>query len=602
MARDYLRKSYDVVVIGGGLSACCAGVAAARHGASVAIIQDRPVLGGNASSEIRVPITGATWGNWDGKPPTNRHARETGIFDDIWIESCVRDPLWCHSVRDLILLEHVDAEKRIDLYLNYRATEPVMRDANTIAAVRAEPVVTEQPIELEAALFIDGSGDGWIAAQAGAEYRRGREGKQEFGESLAPDEPDNWTLGNSIYFTAKDVGRPVKFVAPSWAIDFDDEKFPLRHHEDPLNHTSFWWIEYGGKMNTIADADAIYRELKAIVMGVWNHIKNSGKHDAETLALEWIGKVPGRRESRRFMGDHLLRQSDIDDQVLFDDRVAYGGWWLDQHPPGGVYDTEPPCDHPPFHGIYSIPLRSLYSKNIDNLMFAGRHISTTHVAHSSTRVMRTLSVIGQGTGTAAAMCIAKDRLPREVAADHIGELQQQLLRDDAYLIGLANADENDLARTAKASATSEWKPTASEAKAFCHDDFPAVNVLSGIARPEKNMRSNLWASDPTAGLPQKLTVELVAPAEIAQIDLRFDTDLDQLYFSAAPEACVRDYSLEVRSGGAWRRVHEEKGNYRRRRVHEVAPLTADAVRLCVTATNGSPSARVYEMRTYPPGK
>ena len=602
MTRTYRKKSYDIVVIGGGLSACCAAIAAARHGASVALIQDRSVLGGNSSSEIRVPITGATWGNWGGKPPTNRHARETGIIDEIWLDYCVRDPRVCHSVRDLILLEHVDAEKRIDLYLNTRATEAVMRDAKTIAAVRAEPVVTETPIELEAALFIDGSGDGWIAAQAGAEHRRGREGRREFGESLAPDEPDSWTLGNSIYFTAKDVGRPVKFVAPPWAIDFDDEKFPLRHHDDPLNQISFWWIEYGGKMDTIADADAIYRELTRVVMGIWNHIKNSGKHDAETLALEWIGKVPGRRESRRFMGDHIMRQSDVDEQVLFDDRVAYGGWWLDQHPPGGVYDTEPPCEHPPFHGIYSIPLRSLYSVNVDNLMFAGRHISTTHVAHSSTRVMRTLAVIGQGTGTAAAGCIAKHCTPREACADHVRTIQQQLLRDDAYLIGLANADPDDLARTGRASATSTWKPTATDADAFCHHDFAAANVLSGIGRPEKGKSSNLWVSDPSKGLPQELTVELGRPADIGKIDLRFDTDLDTLHFSDVPGTCVRDYTLEVRSEGTWRRVHAEKGNAVRRRVHDIAPVTGDAVRLRVAATHGDPAARVYEVRVYPPGK
>ena len=602
MARGYLKKSYDVVVIGGGLSGCCAAIAAARHGASVGLIQDRPVLGGNSSSEIRVPITGATWGNWSGNPPTNRHARETGIIDEIWLDYCVRDPLECHSVRDLILLEHVDAEKRIDLHLNYRACDVVMRDEHTIAAVRAEPLLTETPLELEAGIFVDGSGDGWIAAQAGAQFRWGREGRDESGESLAPEKPDGWTLGNSIYFTARDVGRPVAFAAPSWAIDFNDERFPLRSHDNPLNHKTFWWIEYGGKMNTIADADVIYRELIAVVMGIWNHVKNSGKHDAETLALEWIGKVPGRRESRRFMGDHIMTQDDIDGQVLFEDRVAYGGWWLDQHPPGGVYDTEPPCDHPPFHGIYSVPLRSLYSKNIVNLLLAGRAISTTHVAHSSTRVMRTLSVIGQASGAAAAMCVGRKCLPRDVASDHVTDLQQQLLRDDAYLIALPNRDPDDLARRGKASASSEWHPSKADTEAFCHSDFSASNVLSGIGRPEKGKSSNLWVSDPGAALPAALTVELPGPARIGRIDVRFDTRLDELYLDAPPAECVRDYALEVRSDGKWRRVHDEKGNCRRRRVHDIDPVRADAVRLTVQATHGAPSARVYEMRVYGPGK
>jgi len=191
---------------------------------------------------------------------------------------------------------------------------------------------------------------------------------------------------------------------------------------------------------------------------------------------------------------------------------------------------------------------------------------------------------------------------RDRCADHVRTIQQQLLRDDAYLIGLANADPDDLARTGRASATSTWKPTATDADAFCHHDFAAANVLSGIGRPEKGKSSNLWVSDPSKGLPQELTVELGRPADIGKIDLRFDTDLDTLHFSDVPGTCVRDYTLEVRSEGTWRRVHAEKGNAVRRRVHDIAPVTGDAVRLRVAATHGDPAARVYEVRVYPPGK
>ena len=597
MDRHYLKKSYDVVVIGGGMSGCCAAIAAARHGASVGFIQDRPVLGGNASSEIRVGLSGACWIASTGKP-YHRHARETGIIDEIRTEYWVRDPHWSHSLRDLILLEHVDAEKRIDLYLNYRACDVVMKRPGTIGAVRAEPLVTETPIELEAGVFIDASGDGWVAALAGAEWRTGREGRDEFDENLAPEKPDTYTMGNSIYFTTKDVGKPVKFVAPDWAIAFNDEKFPLRDHDGPTE--KFWWLEYGGMMNTIEDADAIYRELTRIVMGVWDHIKNSGHHDADNLALDWIGKVPGRRESRRFMGDHVLRQSDLIDSVRFDDRVAYGGWWIDQHPPGGVYDPAPPAAYPPTEDIYSIPMRSLYSRNIDNLLLAGRSISTTHVAHASTRVMLTLSVIGQASGTAAALCAEHRCLPRAVAADHIAELQQRLLRDDAYLIGLPNQDPRDLARAGKATATSTWTPSDGEAEEFGHSDFGAANVLSGIARPEKGVSSNLWVSDPGAGLPQELTVELPERAEIGQIDLRFDTNLNVRHVLGPAPECVRDYRIELRSEGHWHQVHTETGNCRRHRIHDIGPLRGDAVRLTVLATHGAFSARVYEVRIYPP--
>jgi hypothetical protein len=164
--------------------------------------------------------------------------------------------------------------------------------------------------------------------------------------------------------------------------------------------------------------------------------------------------VAGKRESRRLIGDYIMTQHDAVSARAFPDQVAYGGWSIDLHPPEGIYDPGPPSLHHYLKRPYSIPFRSLYSKNIDNLMFAGRNISVSHVALGTTRVMATCGVMGQAVGTAAALCIKRDATPRQVGQTHIKRLQQLLLKDDGYLIGLRNEDPHDLARSAKVTASS----------------------------------------------------------------------------------------------------------------------------------------------------
>ena len=206
-------------------------------------------------------------------------------------------------------------------------------------------------------------------------------------------------------------------------------------------------------LNTIRDNDAIRDELWKHLYGVWDHIKNHGDHGAENYALDWVGAIPGKRESRRFMGDHILTQHDLQQQVLFDDRVAYGGWPIDLHPPKGIYDSGRPAEFNPV-GLYSIPFRSLYSRNIDNLMLAGRHISVTHVALGSPRLIATCAIEGQAVGTAAHFCKKYNANPRNIYEHHIRELQQQLLKDDCYIIKMRNEDEKDLARDAYVTESS----------------------------------------------------------------------------------------------------------------------------------------------------
>ena len=454
------HEHVPLVVVGGGLAGSFAAIAAARNGTRVVLLQERPVLGGNSSSEIRVHPVGASQHGY------HRDARETGLMEELFIEVRSRAyglrqingrhyPMW-----DVILAEMAEAEPNLTLHLNTRVigvqTEPVVDgDYSTrITGVTAVQQGTEAVFNFTADMVIDATGDGFVALQAGAPFRYGREARSEFNERWAPDEADDIVLGSTIMFAARDVGRPVPYTPPSWAHVFpDEESLPFRNHDE--FESGYWWLEWGGRLNTITDNEAIRRELHAAVFGVWDHIKNhctvpGVREKAATWTLDWIGHLPGKRESRRFEGDYILTEGDIDHGIsdVPADVVAYGGWAIDLHAPDGVYSPDRPCTQPPLPDLYGIPLRSLYSRSVSNLFLAGRNISQSHVAHGSTRVMKTTAVIGEAAGTAAAFALAHGASPRELAGNQVllNHLQQQLVRQGAYLPRLANADRDDLAR------------------------------------------------------------------------------------------------------------------------------------------------------------
>jgi len=450
---DTITQSYDFVVVGGGMSGVCAAIAAARLGSDVALIQDRPVLGGVSSSEFGLVIGGAAYGGY-------RYARETGILEELRLTERVRNPISLNSgdmtsIWDLVLWEAVN-EAGVSLFLNCYAHDVVMAAEDRLEAVVALQMGTEKRFRFEAPLFLDATGDGTIAVLAGAEFRMGREAKGEFGESLAQEEADDRTLCSSLMFRARDMGRPVPFTPPEWAKDYPNEE-DLKYRDHNRVESGYWWIEYGGTVDTIEDNEEIRDELLSILFGVWDHIKNHGDHGAENLALEWVSPIPGKRESRRIMGDYVLRQLDVTESRRFDDAVAYGGWWIDFHISEGMHSKEVPADNYWLKRPYSIPLRSLYSKDIPNLMLAGRDISATHVALMSSRVMATCAVIGEGVGTAAALCRKHDLSPRELAHQQPEIVQQTLLKNDCYIIGVKNEDPDDLARQATVQASSTGK-------------------------------------------------------------------------------------------------------------------------------------------------
>ncbi len=718
----HVHGKYDTVVIGGGLAGVCAAIAAVRNGCTVALVQDRPMLGGNASSEMRVNITGASH--------TFRYARESGIVEEIRIEDRFRN---CaeHQVNgsisaiiDLVLWEWVERESNITLFLNATARKPIMASERLIQALVAEQLSIEKTLHLKADVFIDCSGDGLIAAEAGAEFRMGREARDEFGEDRAPAVADHCTLGSSLMFGSRDLGRPVRFERPGWARQYPtDADLPHRSHGRITS--GFWWIEYGGMLDTIDDNEKIRDELLKHLMGVWDHIKNHGAHGAESYIIQWVAALPSKRESRRFVGDHMLTQGDIESATVFEDRVAYGGWPIDLHPPEGIYSTERPAHMPPLQEPYSIPFRCLCSRTIDNLMMAGRNISVSHVALGSTRVMGTCAIQGQAVGTAAALCKKHGVLPREVGRAHIRELQQQLLKDDAYIIGLRSEDPDDVARQATATASSERMLEVTEGESsvaldcprgqmfivtgerldavelllesarsddaeislslreastlhdfgsevdiaeaeavvkagesgwvrfelgasvtpgtlywvclppvpgiswrhselqlpgtnvgYCtadgwwrmgrgthcfrlsppSDPFGAANVINGVARPEE--QPNIWISDPDEGLPQHIVLDFGEARHIDTVYLTFDTNLDVIVPEGAVPECVRDYVVYASVEDGWLEVARESGNHHRRRKHTFPSVSAQGLRIEVLATNGSPEARIYEVRGY----
>ncbi|RZJ87933.1 MAG: FAD-dependent oxidoreductase, partial [Chryseobacterium sp.] len=303
--------------------------------------------------------------------------------------------------------------------------------------------------EIFSPYFADASGDGIVGFMAGAAFRMGAEAKEEFGEQFAPTAEYGELLGHSLYFYTKDTNSPVKYIPPSFALN-DIKKIPRYHKFSLKEHgCMLWWLEYGGRLDTVHDTEKIKWELWKVIYGVWDHIKNSGSFpEAENMTLEWVGTIPGKRESRRFEGDYMLKQQDIVEQKIFDDIVAYGGWSIDLHPADGVFSEKPGCNQWHSKGVYGIPYRCYYSKNIDNLFIIGRIISATHVAFGSSRVMATCAHGAQAVGVAAALCKKYASTPAELGKHRMEELQLELLRTGQHLPGKLLKDELDLVQQA----------------------------------------------------------------------------------------------------------------------------------------------------------
>ena len=386
---NMINENYDIAVIGGGMAGLCAAIGAAREGSRTVLLHDLPVLVGNASSEIRMHICVADY------HAARANARETGILEEILLEHKHRNPENSFAIFDAILWEKAAFQENLTLRLNTRVTE-VLTEGQKICGVKAVQMTTEKTMTISAHIFVDATGDGFVAAMAGADTESGREGKEVYGETYAPDETDSYTMGNSLMFKARDMGHPVPFVRPFWADVYTEDDMKNRSHREISS--GYWWIELGGgTQDVIADGEEIRDELLKAMYGVWDHIKNGGDHGAENYELEWVGFLPGKRESRRIMGDYVLKEQDCKSAARFADTVAYGGWPMDVHVIEGFRKKNEEANvFLKLDDVYAIPYRAYYSRNIQNLMMAGRDISCSHMAFASTRVMGTCAVGGQG--------------------------------------------------------------------------------------------------------------------------------------------------------------------------------------------------------------
>ena len=545
----HIEHTADLCIIGGGLTGLCAAIAAAREGTKVVLIQDRPVLGGNASSEIRMWVRGAH----------GLENRETGIISELEEENIYINPTLIPTTFDNVMWAKVKAEKNITLLLNTTCCDADRTEkdgVSHITSVTAWQMTTYTWHTVKATYFADCSGDSILAPISGAKWRVGREAASEYGEAMGKEVADKKTMGMSCLIQARETDEPVPFTAPEWAYKFEtdddfnvikdasgnlidastgvsgvkvqDVKYLARPHKLGTSETNFWWLELGGEYDSIHDAEEMRDELLKIAYGIWDHVKNYGDHNAENWTLEWVGCIPGKRESRRYIGAHVLTENDVEAGGKFDDIVAFGGWPMDDHNPAGFrsYMTGAPASKLyPAPSPYGIPYRVLYGHEVDNLFFAGRNISATHAAMSSTRVMATCALIGQAMGTAASICVNEGVTPHGVYETKMKTLQDKLRDAGCYLPGTVR----------------EIPELTKQAKINLPESELAL-LQNGIERPDENMNVNYA----TLNIGDALEFDFGEEKELSELRLYFDPDFSRK--SISPNKKMRVFAQKLMTG------------------------------------------------------
>jgi len=404
---------FDFVVVGGGMAGTCAAISAARLGVNVALIQDRPVLGGNNSSDVRVHLGGHI--RVEPYPNIGNLVNEIGPLKQGNAQPFA-------NYEDDKKLKAVQNEKNITLFLNHRANKVVMENGR-IKSVQATDIVTGVQREFTAPLFADCTGDATIGTLAGAKYMQGRESSKEYGESRAPEVADTMTMGSSVQWFAVQVNKDAVFPDIKWGLDWSENKLQKGLRGD-------WDWETGMGIDQIGEIERIRDYGLMVVYSNWSFLKNHSQVKAEyaNKQLEWVAYVAGKRESKRLVGDYVLRESDLTDAKVYPDGTASTSWTIDLHYPdpknsllfpGKEYKSI--ARHTKIYP-YPIPFRCLYSVNVPNLMMAGRNISVTHSALGTVRVMRTTGMMGEVLGMAASICKKEKTNPRGLYQNYFPEL------------------------------------------------------------------------------------------------------------------------------------------------------------------------------------
>ena len=410
------KGDFDFVVVGGGIAGECAAISAARLGLKVALIQDRYVLGGNNSSEIRVGLGGRI-----NLPP---YGSLGYIVNEIGPERG-GNARGAHNYEDDRKMRVLLEEKNITLFLGYSVVS-CEKEGKAIKAVNAMEVTEQKLIRVSGKMFSDCTGDASLAVMAGAETLSGRESRSSFGESLAPETADDLHMGGSIEWYCEDHNVPCSYPdSLDWGLELDETTI------EPVHRANWYW-ECGMHYDPIGEAEKMRDYGMYVAYSTFSYCKNrySAKEDWECTHLIWVSHVIGKRESRRIVGDHILTQNDILRKIPYEDASASVSWNIDQHFPrkdnAAVYPGDEWLSEGHLTPVtpYGIPYRCFYSKDLSNLFMAGRDISVTHVALGSTRVMRTCGMIGEVVGMAASICVAEGTTPRGVYENHLEDLKQ----------------------------------------------------------------------------------------------------------------------------------------------------------------------------------
>ena len=400
------KGNYDLVVIGAGMSGLCAAIAAARLGLKVALVQDRYILGGNNSSEVRVGLGGQI--NMPPYPSLGYILNEIG-------PDRIGNARGAHHYQDWKKWDVIAAEPNISLFAGYTVVNAEMKDGK-IVAVTAVEATNQNLIRISGNLFSDCTGDANLAVMAGAATMMGREARSEFGETLAPEKADDFTMGVSIEWYCEDWNTPCSFPdSVDWGLKLDEDTV------EPVHRANWYW-EVGMRDDQIADAEKIRDYGMYVAYSTFSYCKNrlAKKEDWECTHLTWVSHVSGKRESRRIVGDLILREQDLTRPIPYEDGTCTTTWRIDQHYPMEKNSADYPGEEWMSYGKlmpidpYAIPYRCLYSRDVPNLFMAGRDISVTHVALGSVRVMRTCAMMGEVVGMAAAVCCRRGTMPRDV--------------------------------------------------------------------------------------------------------------------------------------------------------------------------------------------
>jgi FAD-dependent oxidoreductase family protein len=526
---------FDLVVVGGGIAGTCSAISAARLGVKVALIQNRPVLGGNNSSEVRVHLQGKIY-----QPPypaLGNLVREIGPRR----QGNARP---AENYEDQKKLDVVAGEENLQLFLNTHAYGVEMQ-AGRIFSVLARDIKSSRELRFRAPLFVDCTGDGNLGYLAGADFRMGREGRHETDESLAPEKADKMTMGSSVQWYSLEAEQPAAFPECPWAVQFNDRNYQRVTMGD-------WNWETGMNLDQIEDFECIRDYALRAVFGNWAFLKNqsSEKDEIAKRSLAWVAYVAGKRESRRLLGDVILQEQDIVEAKEFPDACVVTTWTIDLH-----YPAPENTKHFPgleFRSVaehrrikpYAIPYRCLYSRNVPNLMMAGRNISVTHVALGTVRVMRTTGMMGEVVGMAASICKNHETGPRDVYDRYLPELRELMTRgvgapppppiESRPPEWLESAGIN-LARSAKVSVSGQYP----------YDDYPVSNINDGRFDVKDN--SGRWVSNSESSGWVEMSWDKPVTINAMRIVTGQKGDPE-------PRTPITDFVLQYHDGTEWRDI------------------------------------------------